>query len=327
MKKNLTLFVLFAFAFSFFGMKADAQTLTVNWVDRIGPYNVTVRVTTSGVPAGGAILRTYWGDYGFPPWWAFYVDYQIPAGSNSQNLAFNTQNMGINTGQYFDARYVFLDQSYNEIGTPGTGPLFQNGASFPPMYVVVSDVVGGFPPGITLSAGMPNGQYGAGRSYLEYQTVLRNDIWDTAGTYSNYRTFTQPIQTSISASYNLPPGGGYFCFVWSATDSDISLDSHFTNVEVFRSDTLCFYWQGISTELEELASQDGELKTFPNPFVDVLNVVSPEAEKFSLVDLSGRTVSTGRLNQGVNSLFTPGLSAGTYILLTDSGLRRQVVKQ
>lgn len=283
-------------------------------------------MTVNGGLTEGATLRIYWGDYGPRAGWSFYTDYPILAGTSSRNLVFNTQNMGINTGQYFDARYVFLNQSSNEIGTPGL--LFQNRASFPPMYVVVDDVVGGFPPGITLGASMPNGHYGPGRSYLEYETVLRNDIWDTAGTYFDYRTFTQPIQTNISASYNLPIDGGYFCFVWSAMDSDISLDSHFTNAEVFRGDTLCFYWEGISTgELEELASQDGGLKMFPNPFVDVLNVVSPQAENFSFVDLSGRTVSSGRLNQGANSLFTPGLPAGTYILLTDSGLRRQVVKQ
>jgi len=295
-------------------------------VDRVGPYNVTAGVSPNGVPVMGAILRVYWGDFGFPAWWFFYQDYQVPAGSTTQNIVFDTQNMGINTGQSFDARYVFLNLSYNEIGTPGS--FFQNSASFPPMSVVVEDVVGGFFPGITLGASMPNGQYGLGRSYMEYETILRNDIWDLAGTYSDYRTFVQPIQTNILASYNLPPYGGDFCFDWSATDSDISLDSHFSDVEVFQGDTLCFYWEGLTTgELEELDNQEGELKTFPNPFVDVLTIESGKAENFNLLDPSGKLVSSGRLNEGINSLFTPGLPAGSYLLLTESGLSQRVVKQ
>ena len=318
--KNFTLFV-----FLLLAVGVSGQSLTVNWVDRVGPYNVTANVTISGVPATGADLWMYWGDYGFPAWWFFYQEVPLQPGTTNMDIVFNTQSMGTNTGQYFDARYLFVNQSGNEIGTAGL--LFQNSASFPPMYVDVDDVVGGFPPGITLSAQMPNGQYGAGRSYAEYQTDLRNDIWSLDYVWSNYRIFTQPIQASPVAVYNLPLLGGEFCFVWSATDSDISLDSHFSDVEVFRGDTLCFYWEGISTDLPECDRGESGLRIFPNPFVEVVMVQAPKAENFNLLDVAGRVISSGHLNEGENPLFMPGLPPGEYILRTEGGLSHRIIKQ
>lgn len=67
-------------------------------------------------------------------------------------------------------------------------------------------------------------------------------------------------------------------------------------------------------------------KVYPNPFFDQLNVETPQATQYRLLDNTGRVLKTGLIEQQSSINYLSDLSAGIYYLHLDNG-QQQVTHQ
>jgi hypothetical protein len=75
----------------------------------------------------------------------------------------------------------------------------------------------------------------------------------------------------------------------------------------------------IVTGIFNIQAQSIAFKAFPNPFQDFLNIdiqenIHDSEIQYALIDVLGRTMSSGNLSKGINRVETHSLPSGTYIL-------------
>lgn len=68
------------------------------------------------------------------------------------------------------------------------------------------------------------------------------------------------------------------------------------------------------------------LSIYPNPANTVLNIELNENTHIEIINLLGKTVSTQKLNAGINSIDVSGLTSGVYFIQTERGVIEKFVK-
>lgn len=87
--------------------------------------------------------------------------------------------------------------------------------------------------------------------------------------------------------------------------------------------------QGTYSAIQEISQEAIGISCYPNPFVDMINISSPNPiHTVMLKDLQGRAIASRTLNAASNTLQLPagGLSPGIYILQVD-GVLFKLLKQ
>ncbi|HRZ98858.1 MAG TPA: T9SS type A sorting domain-containing protein, partial [Paludibacter sp.] len=72
-------------------------------------------------------------------------------------------------------------------------------------------------------------------------------------------------------------------------------------------------------------SADIGLKVYPNPAIDVMNILTENQytnDSYSISDLSGKTVLSGRIMNGSDKINISNLSTGIYTLAYDNKCTR-----
>lgn len=323
MKKITLISTFFAFAFSFLGTNADAQSANVEWDDRIGPHNNTIVINYSnfGNNFRRRIYRNTSSVPGFPNW----------VYDQSSQLTY-TSTSGVDTIRVSyggDIRVKILDQ--------GLDIVLDIGMSLPGVLddpvINVIDLVYGNAPSIMLRVNVID-EYGIGRpSY--YQTRIYCYIWQTypATGWSNFRVFEAGnngfYPNNLDAHFELPDPGEYqYC--WYMTDEDESQISHFGETEIWSQSEDCPYitWDFTTGIVKPGRIKDvASLQAFPNPFTDLVVVSAPARTTYQVFDMTGRAVTSGNLTPGENRLDFQDLIPGYYILRTDFGLAAKITKQ
>lgn len=115
---------------------------------------------------------------------------------------------------------------------------------------------------------------------------------------------------------------------WATTLGDPGQYSIWCNVtdsnNCVGADTITIYTNQYTGFSDKLYSQ---LKIFPNPTSDNLYINSTEEFEYSLIDISGRTVTTGQLIIGLNTIDLCNFSKGIYILsISGEYVKIEVIK-
>lgn len=137
--------------------------------------------------------------------------------------------------------------------------------------------------------------------------ILKHRIYRADPSLSNYFLLDSVGASSftyVDADTSLTPRHYFVEVVFDTTlnCSNGSFEGSLTN-----------YWWYNPLSADEYSLID--LKLFPNPATDVLNINNPgQAAEYRIFDLSGKLVQKGQLQPGENSLPVQDLDAGTYLI-------------
>jgi len=59
-------------------------------------------------------------------------------------------------------------------------------------------------------------------------------------------------------------------------------------------------------------------KVYPNPAREILNIVTDETSSFTIYNLAGQMIKSGRLDAGNNAVDIRGISSGLYIMMLEN---------
>jgi len=80
----------------------------------------------------------------------------------------------------------------------------------------------------------------------------------------------------------------------------------------------------IVTSVDETDNKTG-FKLFPNPAENMLNLENSYSNDFEILDLLGKVVMKGLLENGNNSIYISNLEKGTYIISFSGQLKRKSI--
>jgi len=326
MKKIIITLITFLLAFT---ASMEAQYSYVKqWHDWIGPWNVTIQ-SEYNFPAGAVVIRrAYINGAAFPAisWVHHRDDTLIGTGSVQIDRLSITLSTSLN-GYGWDVQVRFVDLNYNPLRDPVN--LVGRVEPLPPPDVRRDDVVYGNPPSIWLEARVFTDYAQRQSRPAYYKRKLYCRLWRVIPAIPGFvqtREWNVPLNSSPARAYfELPNATGRYCFVWWYTDHDTSLDSHFGEITVWRSDTLCFSLGSVGLE-DDLSSIEEDFMVYPNPFEGDLTIVSPEVADFTVHDVTGKLAHAGKLWRGTNRIDLSALRPGVYIITSHLGHAR-IVKE
>jgi hypothetical protein len=77
---------------------------------------------------------------------------------------------------------------------------------------------------------------------------------------------------------------------------------------------------------ESLTIQDSEWSVYPNPVSDELSITTNSVSQVQLIDLTGKMVWSGQINQGTTKLSLAQLEGGVYQIVLQSAAGRSAKK-
>lgn len=137
--------------------------------------------------------------------------------------------------------------------------------------------------------------------------------------------------TKQNATINFPTDGTWYNILGGGT---VEVSGGKASVAVNAGETMIFSNNSsdvradISTPVSEVAVQDFDLKIYPNPCAEILNISSENSiDNISLVSLSGaKVLDVANVNSNNTNIDINGLKSGIYFVVVKSGLKNMVRK-
>ncbi len=340
MKKIKQLSLFFALAFSFLGMKVDAQVNTYEPASGWGPLEVSATV--------GQLTKRMFYDFqnpvirriyknGAPQFIPNYVDYwEIVSETTLSGSGIDV--VSLNLPQSPNGSWAFkvhlLNSNYQDV-IPHV-LLFPHGQPLNPLQISYPDPQYGFDGSLAGRSiyynpsinSIFNPSDGENYTNIFYARLYNSNGYDVTVSQA-YQSFS--AAQGFTPHFDLPFDiTGTWCFeAWVNVTHNSITPSYWTGEKLQWPLTnnpypLCWVWD-FSTSVDEETSSD--FRAFPNPFTDVITIDSPSVTEYSLLNISGQVVASGILSVGENRLTDLSeLEPGAYIMQTDLGSTR-IIKQ
>ncbi len=159
--------------------------------------------------------------------------------------------------------------------------------------------------------------------YMDYSVTI-----PAAGTYTvKYRVAT-PNNGGVlylkqggttMANISIPNTGAYQTWTTISNTATFAAGTQTFRLQATPGGFNLNWWE-IVIPIPARLGEDGEIvkpatfSMYPNPAMNTVNFVCPEATEFQMTDLSGHTIKQGNLSSGINTINIAGLPAGMYVI-------------
>jgi hypothetical protein len=111
------------------------------------------------------------------------------------------------------------------------------------------------------------------------------------GSFATYK-YVVPVTASMTHTLVMATAGGNSTSYWNVTSITTGISSH--------------------------SSLETNIRVFPNPVIDFLNITTPIDATLKLYNINGQLVMTEKVTEGDNKIFVENLASGIYIATVNS---------
>lgn len=162
-------------------------------------------------------------------------------------------------------------------------------------------------------SGLPYFMVDHGPLVADFDHNGKMDVFVVGG----YGTYT-PDSLNTGKAFMIEAGNGQ-CPEWLMFRQDVYRSGYLSQQEI---DSSCS--QVLNTE--SLTIQDSEWSVYPNPVSDELSITTSSVSQVQLIDLTGKMVWSGQINQGTTKLSLAQLEGGVYQIVLQSPAGRSTQK-